>query len=93
MFCIYACSDGGVIVGAQNKLGDINTCLDNLRPIMPQLDLDGQQNVWIVKPGAKSRGRGKIPCQNGAYLIELWSLNAAIIDLSAMKFLNYEWFP
>ena len=50
-------------------LGQIENMLNRIKALWPQFDLDGVKNVWIVKPGAKSRGRGKTTLNSSAYSI------------------------
>jgi len=47
------------VAGSESYRSDIETMLARLRACCAQFDIDGTHNVWIVKPGAKSRGRGK----------------------------------
>jgi len=56
--CIF--SEAGLIPNVQpGILGQIENILNRVKAMWPQFELDGVKNVWIVKPGAKSRGRGK----------------------------------
>ncbi|XP_028398435.1 tubulin glycylase 3C-like [Dendronephthya gigantea] len=49
---------GSTIEGGEQYVERSEEMLKEMRELLPQLDLDGVRNVWIVKPGAKSRGRG-----------------------------------
>ncbi|MCL4124964.1 UNVERIFIED_CONTAM: hypothetical protein GTU68_052470 [Idotea baltica] len=42
----------------QTLVRDCESVLELVKPFWPQLQMDGLRNVWIVKPGAQSRGRG-----------------------------------
>ncbi|CAH1784132.1 unnamed protein product [Owenia fusiformis] len=45
--------EGGSFYAARSE-----NLANRLRAHWPQFEMDGTKNVWIVKPGAKSRGRG-----------------------------------
>ncbi|XP_076870474.1 tubulin monoglycylase TTLL3-like isoform X2 [Brachyhypopomus gauderio] len=54
---------GAQIEDSVRHLQSCQAVLHRLRKVSPQLDTDGVHNIWIIKPGAKSRGRG-IVCIN-----------------------------
>jgi tubulin monoglycylase TTLL3/8 len=42
----------------EKYLTRIDECLKTVENHWPQYHIDGTRNIWILKPGAKSRGRG-----------------------------------
>lgn len=58
LFFLYF-SESGIIPNVPASiLGQVENILNRIKAVWPQFELDGVKNVWIVKPGAKSRGRG-----------------------------------
>ncbi|CAF1538502.1 unnamed protein product [Rotaria magnacalcarata] len=55
----YAAAHSNVdIDGMERFLTRIDECLKKVAHHCPQYHIDGTRNIWILKPGAKSRGRG-----------------------------------
>ncbi|XP_051270312.1 tubulin monoglycylase TTLL3 isoform X2 [Dicentrarchus labrax] len=50
--------EGASIRGRSVFVERCQAMLIRLQEMCPQLDTDGLNNIWIIKPGAKSRGRG-----------------------------------
>ncbi|KAM7401987.1 hypothetical protein PAMP_017264 [Pampus punctatissimus] len=50
--------DSALIRGSSAFVERCQSMLARLQEVCPQLDTDGVNNIWIIKPGAKSRGRG-----------------------------------
>lgn len=56
---MFVCSEGASIRGCSGFVERCQAMLIRLQEVCPQLDTDGLNNIWIIKPGAKSRGRGE----------------------------------
>jgi hypothetical protein len=51
-------SEGAELKHLDTQVQRCEDILQQLRTVIPQMDMEGDRNIWIVKPGAKSRGRG-----------------------------------
>ena len=56
--CDSYVSSKAIIANAWSHAEECDEVLEQMEKFCPQLTIDGHQNIWILKPGAKSRGRG-----------------------------------
>ena len=54
---LYSQLSLGPMPPPEQLIQDATATLALFKSISPQFDLDGSRNVWIIKPGGKSRGR------------------------------------
>ncbi|XP_048344576.1 tubulin monoglycylase TTLL3 [Sphaerodactylus townsendi] len=50
--------EGAQMMQTGSHVEKCDDILNRLAKVVPQLDMEGDKSIWIVKPGAKSRGRG-----------------------------------
>ena len=59
-YLLFFSQNGQLSSAVSHSLEKLKKLSERLTEANPQYDLDGRRNVWIVKPGAKSRGRGVV---------------------------------
>ncbi|KAM6980768.1 tubulin monoglycylase TTLL3 [Aplochiton taeniatus] len=71
--------EGAEIEGVSGYAETCQAMLTRLQQACPQLDTDGLHNIWIIKPGAKSRGRGIICLNRLEEILKLVDSDPALI--------------
>ncbi|MEQ2268407.1 hypothetical protein XENORESO_012541 [Xenotaenia resolanae] len=79
----YLVAHGGAqIERSEHFVSSCEAMLQRLEKVSPQLGIDGTQNIWIIKPGAKSRGRGIKCAKRLDQILRMVAIDPALIKES-----------
>ncbi|XP_063120771.1 protein monoglycylase TTLL8 isoform X13 [Rattus norvegicus] len=62
------------ITDSRSYFAQCQALLSKISSVNPQTEIDGIRNIWIIKPAAKSRGRGLLPTEDSILRDALWTV-------------------